>query len=441
VSDIEAGAIPYQDTAVVDQSWDAAANLRRLGDKPGKAKLRAMHAWVDPNGDPEAKSSYKLPHHEVDSNGNVGAANLAGVRNALSRLGQSSTQIPAADKGAVERHLNRHLNKGKSAEAIVEEPGTWLSEMAGHLWAMRPESLGTLVQLAAAGRLEVHVEAERSALRRAGRPKTISGGVARVPLKGVLAPMGGLFAMLFGDMNPLDSFRQGMREAMADPDVGAVVIEVDSPGGVVDGIPEAAAELRDLRSKTGKPVVASVNTLAASAAYWIASQADEISVTPSGAAGSIGVYATHRDLSGAMELMGVKATLISAGKYKVDGNPFEPLSDSAREAIQADVDDFYSMFVADVAKGRSAKVADVRAGYGEGRVLNAKRALDANLVDRIETTGETVARLSSRSRGGTALAQAEAEAGATREKAEAETGAADVKDERARDNALLELLA
>jgi signal peptide peptidase SppA len=307
-----------------------------------------------------------------------------------------------------------------------EPPGAWLAEIEGHLWAMRPESLQSLVQLAAAGHLGVTMTAEAvEAARTRGRPRAISGGVARVPLKGVLAPMGGLFAMLFGDFNPLDAFRSAMHEAMADNDVGAIVVEVDSPGGVVDGIPEIAAELRALRGS--KPIIAVSNTMAASAAYWIASQADEVVVTPSGAVGSIGVYATHRDVSGAMKLMGVETTLISAGKYKTDGNPWEPLSDSAREAIQADVDDFYSMFVADVAKGRGASVKDVKSGYGEGRVLNARRALEAKLVDRVETVNETVARLSSRSRGGIARAEAEAgareiEAAAAAE-AEAEAGA------------------
>jgi ClpP class serine protease len=168
------------------------------------------------------------------------------------------------------------------------------------------------------------------AVRQRGRPRSISGGVTVVPLKGVLAPVGGLLAMLFGIENPLDSFRTAMREAAADQDVGAIVIDVDSPGGVVDGIPEAAAELRALKGT--KPIVAVANTMAASAAYWLAAQADEVVMTPSGAVGSIGVYATHRELSGAMEMMGVKNTLISAGKFKTEGNPYEPLSDDAKRA-------------------------------------------------------------------------------------------------------------
>jgi signal peptide peptidase SppA len=196
-----------------------------------------------------------------------------------------------------------------------------------------------------------------------------------------------------------------VKGALADPDVGAVLLDLDSPGGVVDGIPEAAATLRAMRGS--KPIVAVANGMAASAAYWLASQADEMSVTPSGAVGSIGVYATHRDMSGAGKLQGVATTLVSAGKHKTEGNPWEPLSDEARAAIQHDVDHFYNLFTADVAKGRGVKQADVKTGYGEGRVMNAKDALAAGLVDRVETLGEAATRLSRRG-AETSTARAEA---------------------------------
>jgi signal peptide peptidase SppA len=304
----------------------------------------------------------------------------------------------------------------------AEQPGTWLGEIEGHLWAMRPEALATLCNLAANGLLGAQIEADVEAAKRRGRPAAISGGVTTVSLKGVLAPVGGLLALFFDIPNPLDVFREGMREALANPDVGAIVIEIDSPGGVVDGIPEMAAELRAMRGS--KPIVAHANTLAASAAYWLASQADEVITTPSGAVGSIGVYATHRDMSGAMKMMGVETTLISAGKYKTDGSPFQPLSDGARAHIQEDVDHFYGLFTADVARGRDVKQADVKSGYGEGRVLNAKAALAVGLVDRVETIGETVARLSSRSRGTTATTGAE---GSTPERQALEEAEADAR--------------
>lgn len=301
----------------------------------------------------------------------------------------------------------------------VEVPsGAALAELEGHLWAIRPAVLGELFELASDGRFLEAIRGQE--IRRPGRPRKISGNVETIGLKGVLMPMGFL-GMLFGIENPLDTFKRSFRDALSNPEVGAIVIDVDSPGGVVDFIPETAAEIRAARGQ--KPIVAVANTLAASAAYWLASQADEISVTPSGEAGSIGVYAAHRDLSGALEMAGIKNTLIHAGKFKVEGNPFEPLTDEARAHIQEDVDAFYSMFTADVARGRGVKQTEVADGYGEGRVLNAKDAVRAGLADRVETLSEAVARLASRSRGGVTQAEA-VTAGATADpEAEALSGA------------------
>jgi capsid assembly protease len=131
----------------------------------------------------------------------------------------------------------------------------------------------------------------------------------------------------------------------------------------------------------------------ASAAYWIGAQADELVITPSGYAGSIGVYRMHIDESALNEKIGIDVTYVHAGRYKVDGNPDEPLSDDARADWQQNVDDAYAAFVDDVAAGRGVSAETVISSYGEGRVLNARRALDAGLVDRIDTYEGTVTRL------------------------------------------------
>jgi signal peptide peptidase SppA len=147
----------------------------------------------------------------------------------------------------------------------------------------------------------------------------------------------------------------------------------------------------EMRGK--KAQIAQVNDLAASAAYWLASQADEIVSIPSGTAGSIGVFTVHQDLSEALAKEGIKVDVIRAGKYKVEGNPFEPLSDEGRAFIQARVDEAYSSFVKDVARGRGVNVSDVKGGYGQGRALSAKDALTAGLIDRIGTMEDTFSRV------------------------------------------------
>lgn len=222
-------------------------------------------------------------------------------------------------------------------------------------------------------------------------------GIAVLPLRGVIAHRADMLKESSGGIS-VESFTAQLRELIADPKIGSIVLDVDSPGGVVTGVEELAAEMYEARKI--KPIVASVNAMAASAAYWIASAASEISVTPSGLVGSIGVFAAHEDRSALMEKLGVKTSLISAGKYKVENNPFGPLSDEARAYMQQQVNEYYGMFTRAVARGRGVKVADVREGFGEGRMVLAKDALAQGMIDKIETTDETIARLSA-SREGT----------------------------------------
>lgn len=185
------------------------------------------------------------------------------------------------------------------------------------------------------------------------------------------------------------------RSSMSDPAVKAIVFDIDSPGGGVYGVQELAEEIRDGRG--GKPVEAVANSLAASAAYWIASAADQVAVTPSGEVGSVGVYSAHEDVSAWLAKEGIKVTLVSAGKYKTEGNPFEPLSEEAHQAIQGRVDSYYNAFVRGVARGRGVSPDDVRKGFGQGRVVGAKEAVEAKMADRVDTLDETVRRVGGRS--------------------------------------------
>lgn len=267
---------------------------------------------------------------------------------------------------------------------------TWAADR--HLpWAVRPETLAAIAEtmrgelnLAA---LTANVPAPQAMI--AG-PR-VAGGVAVISLRGLITPRPSLFSLIFGGGGGLAYFLQDFREALADNDVATILINIDSPGGRVDLIPEAAAEIREGR-KT-KSVVAIANTMAASAAYWLAAQADEIVITPSGQAGSIGVFTSHEDLSAMAARVGIATTLISAGRYKTEGNQFEPLSDDARAAIQANVDEIYGLFVDDVAAGRDVKSQAVRDGYGEGRLVTASQALAAGMVDRVDTLDDTISRL------------------------------------------------
>jgi signal peptide peptidase SppA len=261
-------------------------------------------------------------------------------------------------------------------------------------WAILPSTLATIVDLvqfrAEGGQLSQDEIQERIGAGPARRGGYTAGAVGVLPLYGVIMPRATLMSEISGGTS-LQSFCTGLRELLANDQVGSLLIDVNSPGGSTDLIAETAAEIRAARGS--KPIVAIANTTAASAAYWLASQADELVVTPSGSVGSIGVFGVHEDWSKFEESLGVKTTLISAGKYKTELNPHEPLTAEARQAAQGRVDEFYAMFVADVAKGRGASPDDVRGGFGEGRMVLAKSAVKAGMADRVATFDDTVTRL------------------------------------------------
>jgi len=261
-------------------------------------------------------------------------------------------------------------------------------------WAILPNKMrdisGVLAFRVAGGVYSrEEIEARLSAVSK-GAPVRPAAGVAVVPIHGTIAHRGGGMAASSGGAST-EAIGQMLDQAMADPSVGTVLLDCNSPGGTVTGVAELADKMYAMRDQ--KRIVAAINGMAASAGYWLASQAHEIVSMPSGLAGSIGVFSSHADLSKALENEGVNVTLISAGKFKVEGHPYGPLSDEAREVMQGRVDAAYDQFVKDVARGRGVSVTDVRNGYGEGRALTGPDALKAGLVDRIETIDATVARL------------------------------------------------
>lgn len=263
-------------------------------------------------------------------------------------------------------------------------------------WAVLPSTLEVIAELVSLRAAGGHLSAEEIEQRIAAgpgsrQPYTSSGGaVAVIPLTGVLMPRATLMSAMSGGTS-LQHVGAAIDAAAADPEISAIVLDVDSPGGSVTLVPETAARVR--AASQSKRVVAVANGMAASAAYWIASQADELVVTPSGMVGSIGVLATHKNIADAESQRGVETTLIHAGRFKVEGHPYGPLEDEARGQMQRMVDELYGLFVGDVAKGRGTSAANVRANYGEGRVVSAKGAVSAGMADRVETFDDALARV------------------------------------------------
>ncbi|HYH39906.1 MAG TPA: S49 family peptidase [Azospirillum sp.] len=277
----------------------------------------------------------------------------------------------------------------------------FLAELTRKPWVILPSKLDEIQALIAlrlggdkaeAATLERFRAArdEQAATLAAARAQATRGSVALIPVYGAIGYRMNMM-MYYSGGTSIQQLTAAFRQAMADPNIGTIVLDIDSPGGSVEGVPELADEI--LKAREDKRIIAVSNCLAASAAYWLASACSEVVVTPSGEVGSIGVYVLHWDYSGACEMEGTKPTFIFAGKHKVDGNPYEPLEEEARAAMQADVDRYYDMFCAAVAKGRGAKVADVKAGYGEGRCVGAREAVALGMADRVASLDQVLGRL------------------------------------------------
>lgn len=192
-------------------------------------------------------------------------------------------------------------------------------------------------------------------------------------------------------MTGTDALSAQIRQAIDSPQIAKILLDIDSPGGSVYGIQELAAEIRQARQQ--KPVYAIANSLAASAAYWLGSQATQFSVTPGGEVGSIGVYSTHQYIGEALKKQGIETTLLSAGEFKTEGNPFEPLGEEARAYQQKRIDDYYLAFIDAVAQGRHVTADYVKESMGKGRVMGADDALALGMVDRIISFNDLVKEL------------------------------------------------
>ena len=180
---------------------------------------------------------------------------------------------------------------------------------------------------------------------------------------------------------------------MADPKVRGILLNIDSPGGGIDGTADLAGMIHSARGE--KPVVAFTDGVMASAAYWIGSAADAVYIsgdTPQ--VGSIGVVAAHMDISKAEEMMGVKTTEITAGKYKRIASRHAPLSQEGRQTMQEMVDYVYSAFVGDVAKHRGVSEEQVLEQMADGRIFFGRQAVNAGLVDGVSTMEELIGKLS-----------------------------------------------
>ncbi len=364
-----------------DSSWSITTEDedKLLGDNDWTAYAQ-WFLGEDESKTPETKERFRYP---VGKDGKV-------FRSALIAIRQRSAQNGADDVYRAAGELVDMIDDVQEPDGDADDKNgaridmNRMVAMVTGPWAILQECLGPMMS----GRMARVSRSTGSPARlRSSTPD--SGSIAVIPVTDVITQHGDYWIG-----TAIDDLMTDFITAMNDPTVGAILMPIDSPGGSVYGVQELCDTI--MAARDVKPVVAIANSLAASAAYWIGSAASEFYCTPSGEVGSIGVFQPHMDISGMLSQMGVKQTLISAGKYKVEGNPFGPLDDDAMSFLQSRVDDYYNAFVSAVAAGRGVKEDAVRNGMGQGRVLGAAAAQQQKMIDGVATIPQVVSAMQKR---------------------------------------------
>jgi len=265
----------------------------------------------------------------------------------------------------------------------------------GQPWAIAEGRLEPIAQLLALRMnglkySQDEVEQKITSSVSAASSKSAGGEVANVAvisISGILAPKMDMMTEMSGGTST-ERLGQEFDAAINDISVKAVVFDIDSNGGSVYGLNELSDKIYAARG--AKPIIAVANPVAFSAAYFIASAADEVVVTASGEVGSIGCVCVHFECSEADKTAGDNYTIVRSSVTKYEGNSYEPLTEGAKGRIQADVDFYAGEFVRHVARNRGVTPQNVLDNYGQGKCFTAPKALAAGLVDRIATRDEVI---------------------------------------------------
>lgn len=248
---------------------------------------------------------------------------------------------------------------------------------------------GIVYFLLAVAALSFIVLVTLSAFNSKQHSKVHTGGdqVAVIHVEGVI--MGGRNSSnLLGDQGGTESTMKNLRDAAANPNVKAIVLRINSPGGSAPAAQELGEEIKKVRAQ-GKIVVTSMGDMAASGGYWLAAVTDKIYANPATLTGSIGVYIPYSNWQELYQKIGIKQEKIKSGPHKDMLSPEKPLSPDERAIAQSMVDDLYEQFVTVVAEGRKLDKDQVRK-LADGRIYTGNQAKAAGLIDEFGSLYDSI---------------------------------------------------
>lgn len=268
-----------------------------------------------------------------------------------------------------------------------------LKAISETVWLIHPPKLEEIIGVVEARMAGIVLDADQFEAVNARRKQQLgrSGRIEVLGIHGTISQRPSLFS---SGATSLQEFGRAFDAAVADGDVGGILLDVDSGGGSVFLVEETADKIHAARGT--KPIVAVASPEAYSAGYWLPTAADEVWVQPSGMVGSVGVVSAHVDQSQWNEEQGLKVTYVTAGRYKVEGNPDEPLGEEARAEMQRHVDRYYRRFIDGLARNRGLSAETVDESFGQGRVFGAADAVRLGMADKIGTFEQALGSLASR---------------------------------------------
>jgi capsid assembly protease len=263
-----------------------------------------------------------------------------------------------------------------------------IANILNDVWAIQPSYLEMIrdiyqerkeQRLDAQGLRELEAAVGRPLNNNADRRYEVRDGVAIIPMLGSMVKRGGMFSDVSG-LTSYEAIQRDLAQAENDPEVIAAVLNIDSPGGVVNGCATTGAAIRKFGGK--KPIGAWTDGSMTSAAYWAGAATGNVYIgSDTTELGSIGVVGGHTDISKAEEMTGKKTTILTAGKYKGVGHPFGALSPEHQAVMQDRLDYSYTVFVDTIAEYRGVPVETVLSDMADGRVFSGRQAIDAGLAD------------------------------------------------------------